>query len=298
MLSKFIHPDDAALLHETFTMAMQTGTAYELEHRIVRPDGSIRVVYDLAHPYFDKQGKLVRYIGTTLDITERKKLDQAKDEFISLVAHELRTPLTVVLGSLKTAKTPGLTPQDIESLVENAIEGGESIDAIIQNLVELSRAQSGRLNLAARNVRVRDIIPLVLDKVHLQYPRHIFNITVPEQSYAVAVDPIRIERVIYNLVENAAKYSPEGSEITVSLACRDSEIVLSVADHGIGFPRERQSELFEPFRRLVSQSEYAKGLGLGLVVCKRLVEAHGGRIWVESKLGQGSTFFFSISLDN
>jgi signal transduction histidine kinase len=110
----------------------------------------------------------------------------------------------------------------------------------------------------------------------------------------VTADTVRIERILYNLVENAAKYSPAGSEITVSVRDEQSRVLVSVADSGMGIPAERQHELFEPFARLVSQSEHSKGLGLGLVVCKRLVEAHGGRIWVESAVGKGTTFNFTL----
>ena len=116
----------------------------------------------------------------------------------------------------------------------------------------------------------------------------------PREKYIVSVDPVRAERVVYNLVENAAKYSPENSEITVSVKAEDSGLTVSVADHGIGILRERQSELFEPFTRLVTQQEHTRGLGLGLVVCKRLVEAHSGRIWVDSEEGKGSTFCFTL----
>ena len=101
---------------------------------------------------------------------------------------------------------------------------------------------------------------------------------------------------MYNLLDNAAKYSSPDSEITLKIASDPSVVTLAVSDHGIGIPAERIGELFEPFQRLVDQSQYTKGLGLGLVVCKRLVEAHGGKIWVESTLGKGSTFYFTLPL--
>ena len=107
-------------------------------------------------------------------------------------------------------------------------------------------------------------------------------------------DPIRLERILYNLVDNAAKYSPPESEIKIKIERGETGIAVSVSDKGIGMPEDRISELFEPFKRLVDQSEHAKGLGLGLVVCKRLVEAHGGKIWAESDAGKGSTFYFTL----
>jgi PAS domain S-box-containing protein len=236
------------------------------------------------------------YLVEIQDITERKKLERAKDEFISLVSHELRTPLTVISGSLKTARSPGLSEDDIKFLIENAIDGAESMENIIQNLLELSRAQAGKLKLSQQTVYIRDIIGQVLERVRLHYPSHRYAVKLPDEKYPVTADPFRVERILYNLVENAAKYSPEGSEVTVSVKVEASWLTMSVADQGRGIPRERQGELFEPFARLLTHQEHTRGLGLGLVVCKRLVEAHGGRIWVDSEDGKDTTFSFTIPL--
>ena len=236
------------------------------------------------------------FIALTSNITQRKNLDRAKDEFISLVSHELRTPLTIVLGSLKTAKSPGMAPEDVDALIENAIEGGDSMANIIDNLLELSRAQAGKLTLAQRSLMIRDIINSVVDRVSDLYPNYYYTVNAPEEKYSVMADPLRLERVLYNLIENAAKYSPERSEITVNLVASDGDVVISVKDQGRGMPKERIPELFEPFKRLVTQQEHTRGLGLGLVVCKRLVEAHGGKIWVESEEGKGTTFTFTLPL--
>ena len=270
------------------------GTLQDHEIRLKRKDGTPVWVSINVSPILFGGKRAV--MGAIQDITERRKLDRAKDEFISLVSHELRTPLTVVMGSLKTARTPGLSEEDVRMLVENAVDGAESMDDIIQNLLELSRAQAGRLELSQKNVYLRDIIGRALEHIRFHYPEHVYSTRFPEEKHFFSVDPVRAERVVYNLVENAAKYSPENSEITVSVKAEDSALTVSVADRGIGIPRERQNELFEPFARLVTQQQHTRGLGLGLVVCKRLVEAHGGRIWVESEEGEGSTFCFTVPM--
>ena len=143
---------------------------------------------------------------------------------------------------------------------------------------------------------MRNEIESVLKKVRSLYPNHQYEVIVPEVVYSVKADPVRMERILYNLIENAAKYSPAGSEIAIYVTVRDRQLTVSVRDQGRGMPAERVPELFEPFTRLLTHAEHTKGLGLGLVVCKRLVEAHGGRIWAESELGKGSTFSFTLPL--
>ena len=228
------------------------------------------------------------------DISDRKKLETAKDEFISLVSHELRTPLTIISGSLRTAMSENMSPEDIKTLIENAIDGSQSMDGIIQNLLELSRAQAGKLKLDKRSVLVSDIINRAIDNVRVHHMDHSYAVQIPENNLAVEVDAVRLERIFCNLIDNAAKYSPQNSQVTVSASKNDSFWMFSIADEGPGIPKWRYRELFEPFSRLVSQSENPKGLGLGLVVCKRLVEAHGGNIWVESENGCGATFYFTV----
>jgi len=246
---------------------------------------------------YDANGKMMSVMSEVEDITERKRADQAKDEFISLVSHELRNPLTVIIGSVQTALTPGLTAGEIKFLMQNAAEGGHSMEQIISNLLELSRYQANRLTLTREQVDIPLMARKVVEQVKLFHPLHHYVLDTAADVPPVIGDPVRIERILYNLIENAAKYSPHESQVKIKLARGETAVTVSVADHGIGMPAERINELFEPFQRLVDQSEHAKGLGLGLVVCKRLVEAHGGKIWAESKAGKGSTFFFTLPLN-
>jgi signal transduction histidine kinase len=230
------------------------------------------------------------------DITELKRIDKAKDEFIGLVSHELRNPLTIIMGSAQTALTPGLPADEVKFLLENAVEGGRSMEQIITNLLELSRAQANRLKLANEKVDLHLLIPKTVEQVKLFHPLHTYSIDFAEALPGIMGDPVRIERILYNLIDNAAKYSPTESEVRVKVENWKNAIGVSVSDQGIGIRRDRIGELFEPFQRLVAQSESTKGLGLGLVVCKRLVEAHGGHIGVRSELGKGSTFTFTLPL--
>jgi PAS domain S-box-containing protein len=246
-------------------------------------------------PVFDKDGGLSGSVHIIRDITERKKADQMKDEFISLVSHELRTPMTIITGSLQTASSAGISREDKELLIQNAIIGAAALSAILENLLELSRYQAGRLQLHKEPVSIPAVALTVIEKIKVQDEGRAFLTDFPDNLPPVDADPIRVERILYNLLENAAKYSPEGSEIKVFTRRGNHQIVTGVADKGVGISLEDQGRLFELFERL-GRGTRSKGLGLGLVVCKRLVEAQGGKIWVESEPGKGSTFYFTLPM--
>ena len=227
------------------------------------------------------------------DITERKRMADLKEAFLNMVTHELRTPLTVVIGSLKTAMAEGMSPEDIRQLVSNAAEGSDSLAVMLENLLEITRYQAERLELHASYFSIYELVESIMGQLRRLYSNPFTN-NVPKNLQKLRADRARLERIIYNLLENAAKYSPENNEVTVSAQMNDSSIALSVADRGCGMTPEETARLFEPFERLKQKSGNLKGLGLGLVVCKHLVDAHGGRISVESQVGKGTTFTFTI----
>lgn len=235
------------------------------------------------------------------DIAERKKLDELKDEFIGLVSHELRSPLTVIIGAINTAlgEWTRLSPQEMRQLLQDASVEAESLSHLLGNLLELSRAQANRLLLHIEPVHLEKIAQKVVTKVKHQYPSaHQFIIDMPRRLPPVRADELRLERILYNLLENGVKYSPKGGEILIS-AERDNDcLIVRVTDHGIGISPKDQARLFQPFRQIGQPGiGQGNGAGLGLLVCRRLVEAHGGRIWVESETGQGTTFSFTLPAD-
>jgi two-component system sensor histidine kinase EvgS len=226
-----------------------------------------------------------------------RKIDQLKDEFIGLVSHELRTPLTVILGALNTVMTEEdrLSRKDIKQLIGDAYYEAETLSDILANLLELARAQANRLQINEEPVNIRETIDTVVKKMSQQIlPRQV-NI-VCEKSITVNADRVRLQRILHNLLDNAVKYSSSGNKIEVLVKKLNNEVVIGVKDKGIGIPSELQGKLFEPFQRLEQHNNKATGTGLGLVVCRRLVEAHGGRMWVESQPGQGSTFQFTLPM--
>lgn len=271
----------------------------ELEMR--RADGSQLWVSLSLRPVRDEKGRVVSSRSMVTDITEHKKLDQLKDEFLGLVSHELRSPLTVITGAVNTALTEveRLSPEETRQLLEDASLEADLLSHLLGNLMELSRVQADRLFLHADLISIRKTIQNTVDEMKRQSSTHKFIVDLPKNLPPVYADELRAERILRNLIENAVKYSPRGGEIRVSARPEDGEMVIGVSDQGIGIPPSEQARLFEPFERLgESRPDGVGGVGLGLLVCRRLVEAHGGRIWVESEPGKGSTFSFTLPLSH
>jgi len=300
MALRLLRPDGTVYLPKELPAirSLLSGEIVRGEEIIIeRPDGTKIFVTASAVPLFDPKGEVIGAVGEFDDVTEHKKIDQMKDEFIGLVSHELRTPLTVVLGSVLTAMSKGISADDVRLLLENAAEGAEAMKNIIENLLELSRCQADRLILQKEWVNVGEVVRKQAERLRvLDGATHRFSTEFSGQPAIIKADPIRVERILYNLMENAAKYSPPGSEVKVVGRWDNKCLTVGVCDQGIGVSAEDQKKLFEPFQRVESAAIYAKGLGLGLVVCKRLVEAHGGKIWIKSEVNKGATFFFTLPL--
>ncbi len=224
-----------------------------------------------------------------------RKIDAIKDEFIGLISHELKTPLTVIIGAANVAISAGVSQGEAREMMEEVARSAEALSAMVDNLLELSRYQSNRLNLQAKQINVDPIIHSVVNKLNNKSSIHHLAVELSHDLPLVSVDSIRIERVLYNLIENAIKYSPKGGKVRVSGRRQNGQLIVGVSDQGIGIKTEDQSKLFQSFQRLEVQNKYnISGVGLGLRVCQIIVEAHGGRIWVESTPGVGSTFYFAL----
>ncbi len=249
--------------------------------------------------YYDKANRNFRFYGR--DITGRKKVDQMKDDFIGMVSHEMRTPLTVIMGGLDTLCQDGakLSLKERRQLLEDAIVESDELSHILDNLLELSRSQADRLKIATRSIDLPELARKVVDKFRRQKGQR-FTLNFPQSLPVIDADPLRIERVIFNLVQNAVKYSPEGGPIELSADRLDGLIRVGIKDYGTGISEREQALLFNPFQRIerIEKEKYdmSRGVGLGLVVCKRLVEAHGGHIWLESEKGRGTTVFFTLPI--
>jgi signal transduction histidine kinase len=205
----------------------------------------------------------------------------------------------VIMGAVHTALTEDerLSKEDRRQLLQDAASESESLSHLLGNLLELSRVQANRLFLHVEPISVEAAVEEVVRVVRRRSPGHRFVLDIPEELPMVDADELRLERILYNLLENAVKYSPKQSEIRIFTKPEKERLVIGVSDQGAGISKHDQGRLFSPFQRLEdSDLGGVKGIGLGLLVCRRLVEAHGGQIWVESEPGKGTTFFFTLPL--
>jgi len=236
----------------------------------------------------------------TEQVDARRKvedLSRLKDEFLSIASHELRTPVTSIKGYTQLAKTL-IRENDLstsEEYLDIALDQIDRMSRLILELLDVSRIETGRLEIRREPIPWTTFVNDVVHRHHTAVSDRRFQLNLPVGHKRVLGDRDRLEQVLGNLMENAVKYSPDGSEILVTVEDRGDQVVTSVADRGIGIPTDELGQVFERFHRgrQVSSTNYG-GLGLGLYITKQIVERHGGTIWVESREGQGTTFSFSL----
>jgi signal transduction histidine kinase len=239
-------------------------------------------------------------LDETRKVAALKELDRMKTELLSTVSHELRTPLGSIKGYATTLLTHGskLKKDEQREFLEIIDSEADRLRELIENLLDLSRLEAGVLRIDREPARLGSIARDVLRKVQLSTPNHQFVLEWPVEDPLVSADARRIYQVVQNLLTNAVKYSPDGGCISLSARCERRDLVVSVADQGLGMPTTELDKIFDRFHRVHSEmSRVISGTGLGLAICKGLVEAHGGRIWAESEgEGKGSTFNFTLAL--
>ena len=236
----------------------------------------------------------------TEQVEARRKvedLSRLKDEFLSIASHELRTPVTSIKGYTQLAKTL-IRENDLptsEEYLDIALDQIDRMSRLILELLDVSRIETGRLEIRHEPIRWVQFVRELMHRHHTAVSERRFHLNVPDSETVVMGDRDRLEQVLGNLLENAVKYSPEGSEIFVNVEDRGDQVITSVCDRGIGIPSDELSQVFERFHRgrQVSSTNYG-GLGLGLYITRQIVDRHGGTIWVESKEGSGTTFYFSM----
>jgi signal transduction histidine kinase len=229
-------------------------------------------------------------------LTEANRL---KAELISTLAHEMRTPLTSIKGYSTALLMEEATfdPETHREFLQIIDEECDVLQELIHDLLESSIIDAGLLRLEPQPVRLPRLVKGVVDDVANRNQKYRFLIDFPRDFPIVDVDPNRIEQVLRNLLDNAVKYSPQEGLVVVRGEVREDEVVVSVADQGVGIAPEHLNRLFERFFRVGSGlGRHVVGSGLGLPIARTIVEAHGGRIWAESQVGQGSTFYFTLPL--
>lgn len=279
------HPDIVSLLKR----AQESPLKY---HEINFDDGRI---YNAQYTPIGGFGSVI----TMQEISYLKQLDRVKNEFVHTISHDLRSPLTSVLGYTELIQRAGaLNDQQIDFL-DHIRASVQSITSLVNDLLDLSRLEAG-FDTRRELVDLGNILKFALDTMEGQLK--INNLTlkmdIGKDIPELRGNPIRLRQLLDNLLGNAVKYSPIGSTIHISLHSEDNQIIFSVSDEGVGIPQPEQARIFEKFYRASNVPDDVGGSGLGLAIVKSIVDAHQGRIWVESVKGKGSTFFVVLPAYN
>jgi len=286
---------------EPFGFTVVAGEVMEID--IIRQNGQAGIA-EMSMVETEWEGG-VACLASLRDITERKQaeealrqLDKMKSEFIANVSHELRTPLQSILGFTKLMLRGEVTEPDRQkeflAIIDNQ---GEHLTNLINDLVDVSRIESGRFDIQKESLSIGEVIHIAVQELYnLAGEKGIAIVEdLSTELPVVEADGYRLKQVMVNLLSNAIKFSNEGSEITMKAEGEHGDILVQVSDSGIGIPAEAVPHLFERFYQVDgSMSRSAGGSGLGLYISKQIVEAHGGRIWVQSIVDKGSTFSFTV----
>lgn len=245
----------------------------------------------------------IREIARTLNETTKALAEDRKRQlaFVAGVAHDLKSPLTALTlaVSLLEEVPPGAQGEALRARAMRQIAGNsERLRRMVEDLMDVTRSEASELALDLTDLDLRCCVRDVVDMHFVETGTHTLTLAVPDEPVLVRADHARIDQVLVNLVSNAMKYSPGGGEIRIALERTATDAVLSVSDHGVGIPEDEVPMLFEPFHRGTVSRHVAPGAGLGLSILARIVHAHGGRVEVESKLGEGSTFRVILPLAN
>lgn len=243
----------------------------------------------------DEAGRVTRVVAVARDITRRKRIDMAKSETISAVSHELRSPLTSVKGFTSTLlnKWDRLDDETKKHLLLTIDTDADRVTRLIGELLDVSRLEAGRLFLNRHIVRIPHVARRVIERVRHLSSNHTIEAEFPDDFPDVFADPDKVQQVLTNLVENAVKYS-SGGRVLVTGSLEDTMVRVAVTDEGEGIPSENRSQVFRKFYGRIGGSP--TGTGLGLYISKGLVEAHGGRIWVDDAPGGGALFAFTLPM--
>jgi len=312
-----VHPDDRERVRREWQATVAAGSGSEQEYRYLQQDGGVVWVSARTVPLIDQNGTVSGHIGTVADVTPFKRAEEelrsaklaaeaancAKSEFLANMSHEIRTPMNGILGMTDLVLETDLTREQRESLglVKSS---AEALLGIINDILDFSKIEAGKLDLDPTPLFLRDLIGDALKA--LAYHAHEKGLELacdlpPDVPELVVADPVRLRQVLTNLVGNAIKFTERG-EVVVSaalLASQDDRYRLrfAVSDTGIGIPDDKLTAIFNPFTQADgSTTRRFGGTGLGLTISARLVELMSGRIWAESRVGSGSTFYFEIQL--
>lgn len=292
------HPDDADIAQQ-FSRAVATGKPLEMEVRIRQLHSEYFRCHLLRVTPVSERQDAVKWVGTFTDIEEQKQAEKRKDEFLSIASHELKTPLTSIKAYIQLLErsfdpASGQTSETSKYIGRTQLQI-EKLHNLIADLLDVSKIESGKLKF---NKKVFDFEPVLESTIDIirQTNKEVTVVRTGSAAVRIYGDEIRIEQVILNYLTNAIKYSPDSKEVQVESEISDGQLFVRVKDFGVGIAPEKKDNIFKKFYRVEETSHRFQGLGIGLYICSEIIKRHNGSFGVESELGKGSIFYFSIPI--
>jgi two-component system CheB/CheR fusion protein len=293
---QYVHPNDREQVADALQQAINTHKDFAMEMRALHANGRIHWIASFGRAFYNEQGKAYRMIGVAINITERKMLENQKEEFIGIASHELRTPVTSIKSYTQLLEEILKAKKDMESIeiVEKLDRQIDRLTHLVADLLDITRIGEGQLLLQPEvfdiNVLINEITELMQRTTMHHKIEHDLK-ALPR----VRADRERIGQVLINILSNAIKYSPNGEHIIIGTTLENDKVRISIKDFGIGMTRETRSKVFERFYRARdNNSKTYPGLGLGLFIAADIIKKHGGEIGVESEMSQGTLVFFTL----
>ena len=289
-------------IHEAVRKAAEGSRIMDLEVEVAEAPG--RTFLMNAHPIQNQQGGIIGVVAVFRDYTRLKRLERSRREFVENVSHELRTPLSVIQGYIETIlDSPGLSRREMEEFLKTAKKHSDRLNALVSDLLTISRLEAAETadakdeNAAVRSCEVRGVLEKAVDDLRRIADRKKITLLADCRSAVgpAIIDSGHLEQVLFNLLDNAIKYTPEGGRVTAETSDSGGEITVCVTDTGTGIPESSLPHVFERFYRVDrARSREEGGTGLGLSIVKHIVQSNGGRVWAESRVGEGSRFYFTL----
>lgn len=301
---KFVYETDGKTNDTFIKEAISTGEPKEMSNHtvLITKDGSKVAVADSAAPLLGRSGEVIGCVVVFRDVTKERAIDKAKTEFVSLASHQLRTPVTAIkwysemLLNKKNEETKRLSKKQLE-YIEQVYYGNERMIELINNLLNVSRIEMGKISAKNEVVDVKKLLENIIgeQKVEIVKRKHKLIVNQPEGVLKILTDPVLLTTVFQNFLSNAIRYTLDKGEIICTIKKKNSKILFSISDNGVGIPKDEQSKVFDRFFRATNSLGLNKETnGLGLYIVKQTAAILGGRVWFESELGKGSTFYFEL----
>jgi two-component system sensor histidine kinase VicK len=297
-----VHPEDRkhvlSQIDNLFNRNIEDGI-YDVEYRTIdAEDGKVRWIRAKGKVFFNEKGKASRFIGSVIEITDRKEDEQRKSDFIGMVSHELKTPLTSLSAIIQLSSRKLKMTEDpfLAGAMDKASQQIKRMSSMINGFLNLSRLESSKMLLDKTSFDIDGLLREVIDEYEVSTSTHRIELKECEQVMVFA-DRDKVSSVVSNLISNAVKYSPKGDSIQVNCHVINKHVQVSVADKGMGIKPQDIEHVFDRYYRIESKhTEHIAGFGIGLYLSAEIVRQHKGKIWVESESGIGSTFFFTLPL--